>query len=471
MIHQIRQTDRFGWLWGLACAALLGASGCRTPLDMTGLQTYKRVDDDLASTAGITGPLERAVRAATGRSAGDEPLRDPQAGREEFAQAEQLFDAGEHAAAKKAFKKLAKTYKDYPVREDALFMKGESEFALQQYSWAQDSYGEVIEEYPSTQYLDRITRRLFTISRTWLDFPEVVTSNDVQPVNFENPKLTPPPETKSDSNKSVPLTRRIPILPNFTDRTRPVFDTDGRALEALKSIWLNDPTGPLADDALMLSASHHMRKGNNVEADRIFTILRQEYPKSPHLQNAFVLGSHVKLMSYQGADYDGRSLKAAQALKESTLSVFNDLPSADRERQLHEIRQIEAAKAEQDWKMALFWEKKGKLDSVEVYCNEVVRRFPNTTYADLARQKLAELAPAKVSVADSAPPARRQTAPLELPEPPRRFRLFDRPAKPVPEPSPEAEENGTVEPPWSGGGAPEPEWTSPADEPAGRVRL
>src|SRR5690606_10634147 len=134
------------------------------------------------------------------------------------------------------------------------------------------------------------------------------------------PQSTPgPPPSGEQSNDP---TRKVPILPNFHDRKRPVFDTNGRALQALKSVWLKDPTGPLADDALMLAASHYVRKGDYIEADHHYTLLREQFPKSPHLQTAFVVGSHVKLMSYQGAPYDGKNLDDAESLKESTLRLF-----------------------------------------------------------------------------------------------------------------------------------------------------
>src|SRR5690606_36655428 len=117
-------------------------------------------------------------------------------------------------------------------------------------------YDRLMKEYPSTRYLDRSTRRLFTIARTWLHFPEPVRASDVQQVDFENPQASPPPPPTSTAD----LPHSVPIVPNLWDRTRPVFDTQGRAIQALKSIWLNDPTGPLAADALMLAASHYLRK-------------------------------------------------------------------------------------------------------------------------------------------------------------------------------------------------------------------
>ncbi|MGV2334992.1 MAG UNVERIFIED_CONTAM: hypothetical protein LVR18_13085 [Planctomycetaceae bacterium] len=72
---------------------------------------------------------------------------------------------------------------------------------------------------------------------------------------------------------------------------------------------MNDPTGPLADDALMLTATYYQRHSNYVEADRYYEILRDEYPDSRHLEAAFVLGADVKQMSYQGAYYEGEDLQ------------------------------------------------------------------------------------------------------------------------------------------------------------------
>ncbi len=101
-----------------------------------------------------------------------------------------------------------------------------------------------------------------------------------------------------------------------------MFDTDGRALQALRSIWLHDTTGPLADDALMLSANYHLRTGDFTESARLYKLLREQYPDSKHFENAFMLGSHVTLASYQGPSYDGKSLDEATKLKEAALRIF-----------------------------------------------------------------------------------------------------------------------------------------------------
>ncbi|NOX56728.1 MAG: outer membrane protein assembly factor BamD, partial [Planctomycetes bacterium] len=173
------------------------------------------------------------------------------------------------------------------------------------------------------------------------------------------------------------------------DRTRPVFDTNGRALQTLKSIWLNDPTGPLADDALMLAATYHLRKGHYTEADHLFGILRDEYPKSPHLEKAFLLGSHVKLMAYQGPEYDAKKLLEAEQLKETTLRLFPNLP--DREQLKQELARIEEAKAERDWAVVQFYLRKKRLKAVAVYCNLILEEHPKSKYAEKARELLEEI--------------------------------------------------------------------------------
>ena len=305
----------------------------------------------------------------------------------EFRQAETLFQKKEYKQAEKRFKKIAKRYNDTTLEEDSLFMVAESQFMRKRYSYAQDSYDTLLDEFPSSQYVAKSTARLFTIARTWLQFPEVVTSNGVKQVDFNNPKKEP--TVKKPNRRTTDITRIVPIIPNLFDRSRPLMDTDGRALEALKSIWLNDPTGALADDALMLAASHHLREEEYMEADRLYKILREEYPKSPHLKDAFDLGSHVKLMSYQGGSYDAKPLEESGKLKQASLRLFRN--GDNQERLQAELNKIAQEKAAHEWENVIYWEKKGLPESVAVYCQVVMDEYPESKYAEMARKKLVAL--------------------------------------------------------------------------------
>lgn len=410
-------------------AVCLALPGCSTPL---GLSAFKKRDDEklreMASIEGTRGPLERLLFSRNRERSEADGSLSPAEGLEEYEAAQKVASDGKFKQAEKAYKKIAKKYGESPVAEDALFARAESLFERKRYAPAQDAYAELIKHFPSTRYLDQASERTFSIAQIWLQSPTIVASGDIQQVNFDDPSATPPP--KDPETKPRGITRRIPILPNLWDRSRPTFDTEGRAVESLRSIWMNDPTGSLADDALMLAASHSLRKGDYSEADHLFTILREDYPKSPHFEDAFVFGSHVKLMSYQGSSYDPKSLESARQLKESTLRLFPD--HRDRERFLDEVRKIDEAKAGQIWADVRFYQQKRKPKAVAVTCRQLIAEYPNSAHAARARQVLADIEkttnskpsapidqPADADVYDEAPEPE-----VEPEEQPRRLRWY-----------------------------------------------
>lgn len=329
----------------------------------------------LATIRGIRGPLERALNSD------DSPLemgkRYTEAERREARLVREAHDRGDYAGAIKLGKKTAKKFKGSSLGEEAQFFVAESYYALGQYSKAQDGYDQLFEDYPSTRYVEPATRRLFAIARTWLEISEPASRNEIRQVSGEKVLEN---ETQGTSKDPTVIVR---ILPNFHDRSRPMFDTQGRALQCLKSIWMNDPTGPLADDALMLTASYHQRHGNYVESDRYFQILREEYPDSPHLETAFVLGAHVKQMSYQGPYYEGRDLEGARRLKEQTLQLF---PASQQRQQIRkDLDSLYLMEAERAWSRIEYYQKKRNPRAVAIACVQLLSDYPDTSYAREAR--------------------------------------------------------------------------------------
>lgn len=380
-------------------------TGRGSGIDATALKD--RDNDNSQSIDGVIGPLQReAMKRTASRDISPKDEKDHAA----LKLAQRQFDDGQYAVAARSFSKISKkrdrskfslfgdSGKDQPsydpIREEAIFYLAESQFQQNSLADATSNYQLLVKDYPSTRYMDESTRRLFEISKQWLGVDSFATTDEIRQVNAEDGADNAPLSSqKTDS--------RFSALPNFTDRSRPVFDKGGHALKALKTIWLNDPSGPLADDSLMLAATYHLRNENYREADRLFTILREQFPKSPHLQNAFVLGSHVKLMSYQGAAYDEQLLVDSKQLKEQSLRLFPDLPEGDRVRT--ELKMIHEAEAKREWDQAVFYEKKRKPKAVYIHCKEVVQKFPNSSYAPRARAKLAELGVSVSGGAQSTP--------------------------------------------------------------------
>ncbi len=369
----------------------LALSGCVTPWERSVLMKDSAVD-----VSGIQGPTERNVRGLfkRNRQAGERTNEDgslkPVAGTEEYLAAEELFKAKEYAQSEKAFHKIAKAkkYKKSEIREDALFMEAESAYAQGHYSKAHDKYAQLIKDYPATQHLNTIPSRLFKIAMVWLDHPQMADLSEIQQVNHEKYGYKLPAEMPTTNSK------RVIFIPNFTDKGRPLFDPQGNAVAALRAIWTNDPTGPLADDALMMAASYYARTGEFQEADRHFTILREQFPDSPHVEKAFELGSHVKLMSYQGSAYDGKSLNDSEQLKLATLRLYPEMKGKDRMQA--ELARIKEERAERLWDTVRFYDKKGRnyRKSVATYCHMLIAEFPDSRRADDARKRLDELGPA-----------------------------------------------------------------------------
>lgn len=371
----------------VACACVFaGCQTIQTPFSDWMAKRRDREIDRMANADSVQGPLQRRL---TGRKQQESASLSPAAGRDEFAQAERLYKEGKYGEAEKLAKAVAKKYKGSPVREDALFLIAEAQFAQKKYSWAQDSYVKLVKDFPSTRYLERRNKRLFEIARYWLREPEYVTSDDVKLVAHGNGRKENVRVRAQSKSRPFDVTRTIPILPNLWDRSRPVFDTEGRALQALRSIWMSDATGSLADDALMMTASHHLRNRNYLEADHTLSMLREEYPKSPHNKHAHILSGFVKQASYQGPEYDDKVLAAAEQLKQNTLQLYPKDEHAERLRD--DLRRINEQKASGDWAMVKYYQRKGKDRSVAIYCREIIRLYPQTKYADMARAALKDL--------------------------------------------------------------------------------
>ena len=331
-------------------------------------------------------------------------------------------------------------------REESLFLLAESRFHQKKYSAAQENYTELMMDFPSTRHIDRASQRLFEIGRYWLDTQNFEAAAQIRPAGAT--------ATASTTSQGTPAGwfAGLPLVPNLSDSTRPFFDTKGQALLALKTIWLNDPTGHLADDALMLAAATHLEQGDSREADRILTNLRKLYPNSPYLEPAFLLGSHVRLMGYQGSHYDQTPLDEAAQLKTSTLGLFPDIK--EKERLQAELADIERARAEREWQRVEFYRKKNLPKAMAVHLNRILARFAGTAHAQRAQQELIKLGPEfanggwmanevraagnPLPVADTTPPPTSIQKPADL--------SGELPPRPIPEPLTPAD-NSTQTPP------------------------
>lgn len=282
-----------------------------------------------------------------------------QVARKALDEGDTLFRQKEYAKAASKYRRAYKRWPDSPLEEEALFKAAESEFFADRYSKADDEYALLIKKYSSTQYLSQAVIRRFAIGRYW--------------------------ELHDREHPHWPLT------PNLVDRTRPMFDTGGHALRVYERIRLDDPTGPLADDATMATANAHFLDGHWEEADYHYGLLRSEFPKSEHQFQAHLLGLRCKLLRYQGPGYEGSPLDEAEDLATQLITQFPQELGGERERVVQVRASVRHQRALREWNMAEYYVKGKYYGAARIYYAKVAKEYPDTQLAQESRTRLEQL--------------------------------------------------------------------------------
>jgi len=355
----------------LALTLICLAAGCTSTLDH--LDVSK-----------MLGPTGRKAREAAESAQGGRHLAELE-GHDQFEEAKKLYDEGNFKDARKKFHKVVKKFKNKPIEEDAMFYRAEADFRMDALANAQDGYDELLKKHPSSRYLETATQRLYSIALTWLENPPP--ASEVEMAHFAKHDS----EIGIDTNPQTQVPADVWFPINVVNRKKPVFDPQGRALEALRSVWMNDPTGPLADDALLTHAVHKLRRGNYIDADRDFATIREQYADREVAPVAYVLGAHASLLAYQGSNYDGRQLEEAKQLTESALRLFPEIPQ--REKLKHDLERINAELATRDWKLAQYHVKRSEKLAAAYYLETMLKNQPESAHAEPARELLVKLGP------------------------------------------------------------------------------
>lgn len=294
------------------------------------------------------------------RAAYDEGMQLYQAGTELVKQQQQAAAEAKFVESQAKFAVAEDRWPDSSLEEDALFMQAEAYFFTDQYVKAEDKYQALLVKYANSRYLDKTVQRQFAIARFWQESAQANPSSE--------------------------------YYANLTDKTRPTFDTYGNAIRVYENIRLNDPRGMLADDAVMAAANAHFTNGKFDDSDHLYGVLRTDYPKSEHQLNAHLLGLQSKLKLYQGADYDIKPLAEADKLVDLMLINFPQELGTERENMLKVKAEAKAQQALRDWNLAQKYEEGDYFRAARFYYQKLLKDFPDTPFAEKARERLASIA-------------------------------------------------------------------------------
>ncbi|MCE9607159.1 MAG: outer membrane protein assembly factor BamD [Planctomycetia bacterium] len=271
-----------------------------------------------------------------------------------YNEADELFRAQKYNEAASKFEDAGERWPDSLLEEDALYMQGESLFFADRYHGARNAFDTLLKKYTNSRHLDRITARQFLIGRFW--------------------------EQAGRDSATFAL--------NFTDKTRPWFDTKGNGIKVYETIRLSDPTGPLADDALMAQATSYFMDNRFEDSAYHYEILRKDYVQSEHVTQAHLLGLQSYMNAYQGPQYDVMPLKKAETLADQTIRIYGGQLPAERPRLQQAKELVRAQIAEREYGLGEYYRRLDYNRAARVHYANVIRDFPDTRFAELAQQQI-----------------------------------------------------------------------------------
>ncbi len=350
--------------WRMANDTLMKNPGKSEMADDRGLMARWLSPGGATKGGGTKAPQSTLVDGSDGWSPGNGKSEDPET-ETEFKAAEQLYQKGKLPEAEEAFAKIAKNRKETSAGERAQFYLAEVQFERKRYVKANDSYTTLVTVYPTTKYLEKSVAREYAIGDMWLSYDEGT----------------------GKAEERLPETARL-------DWRMPIVDVGGSALAVMEHVRQHDPTGPLADDAVMRMADHHYKLNDFETAAEYYDQLIANDPKSPFLQKAQLASIEAKMLAYLGPEYDGDGLEKAKSTIRATQAAFPERQASTSDELYHKLDIIAEQKAERAFTTATYYKSAGAVDAAEYYYKMVPARWPKSPYAEKAKTQIALLAKA-----------------------------------------------------------------------------
>jgi outer membrane protein assembly factor BamD (BamD/ComL family) len=311
-------------------------------------------------------PVESVVIRADGIVPENAPKEGSAAA--QLAGARELYRQGEYAKAESLYHRLAENQRNgEAIVQEARFYEAECLRQQGYYPKAADVYMDLMTKHPRNPYREQCVQHTFDIANYWLE------------------------DTREEIRESQE--GKHWVWPRFIsfERTKPLLDREGRAIEKLDQVRYNDIQGPLADRALFLAGSVKFYNGDYREADHYFSQLAERHPNSPLAARAVELAIVAKHMSTGGAEYDGRKVAEARKLVQAGLNNYPELAGRKKEFLEQQLASITLQQAAKDFSTADFYRRTGHPGPAHWCYALVVQRYPTTDYAKQAKKHMEEL--------------------------------------------------------------------------------
>ena len=266
----------------------------------------------------------------------------------QFESGHQLFEAGEYD---KAIRELNKVIKHYPYSgeaPEAAYLIGLSQEETGKYYEAFLSYQGVLDNYPQTERIHEIVERQFRIANLFF---------------------------KEEKKKLAGMT--IPMLPS---------SARNRAMEIYQEVVDSVPFGPYAATAYYHMGLISFQDEKYAQAILRFDRILEDFPSSLEAEQAEL---HIGLSLFHLAELTEYGSTRVGAALEKLEGFVRHYPESDEVGQAEELIIVLVDNlAEERYNIAAFYEKQNFSSSAQVYYRDVVEKFPDTSWAKLARDKL-----------------------------------------------------------------------------------
>ncbi len=291
-----------------------------------------------------------------------------------LAGAQELFRRGEYSTACDLFHSLRdKKRNSERIVNEATFYEAECLRLQARYPKAADTYSALLKQSPNNPFHDQAVQHMYEIANYWLE------------------------DTRSRMKQTQEKRdhKRLLVDQQFFhfDKTKPLADEEGRAIEKLEQVHYSDITGSLGygDRALFYAGAVKFFNEDYRDADHFLSQVHENYPNSPLAPDAIQLAIIAKTLAPGGADYDGRKVAEARALVDTALRNYPELAANKQEFLSEKLVGIEKHQAAKDLKVAEFYRRRGKDGSAWFYYRLVQRRYPNTDEAKQATKRIEDL--------------------------------------------------------------------------------
>jgi outer membrane protein assembly factor BamD (BamD/ComL family) len=122
-----------------------------------------------------------------------------------------------------------------------------------------------------------------------------------------------------------------------------------------------------------------------------YELIRKDYASSEHQKQAHLLGLQAYLNSYQGPQYDQTPLVKAEKLADQTIKNYGHMMPEERPR-LYEAQEVVRAQiAEREYDLGEYYRRLDYNRAARAHYANVLRDYPDTKFAELAKQRTQEI--------------------------------------------------------------------------------